>query len=69
MSAVDPTAKGWAPNGAAATGGVSVAAVGVFIWILGFWHISVPPEQAVNFCIIAAAIGTYLHPDGRSPKE
>lgn len=62
--------SGWAPNGATATGGVSVAVVGVLVWIMqAGLHITVPDDVVADFCLIAAFLGTYLHPDGRIPKE
>jgi len=61
------TPPGWAPNGAPGTSAASVAVVGILVWgIQSYFKITVPPDVIIDLGIVAAYLGSYLHPAGRS---
>jgi hypothetical protein len=64
-----PTPSNWTPNGSAGTSSVAVAVVGISVWVLkAACNITVPADIMVYMGIVAAYLGTYLHPAGRAPK-
>lgn len=55
-----------APNGAAGSSAVAVAVAGLTAWAVQTWlRVPVPPDVQLELSILAAFVGTYLHPDGR----
>jgi hypothetical protein len=59
-----------APKTAAAVGagGVSIAIVSIASWVVGFWHITFPPEVAAAFTTLLSGLGAYYAPRGPHPQ-
>ena len=59
-----------APKTAAAglAGGMSIAIVSIAGWVLGFWHIAIPPEVAAGFATLLSGAGAYFAPRSHPPS-
>jgi len=53
---------------AVSAGGVSVAIVSIAGWVLGFWHITIPPEVAAGFATLFSGAGAYFAPRSHPPE-
>lgn len=62
------------PKAIGGTGGASIggAIAGLFLWLLSFYGVNVPAEQAANIttivCAACALAGAYLTPSPEAPK-
>ncbi len=49
------------PNKAVAAGGAGAVTV-ILVWLLGLFHLSIPPEVASAFTTLIAGAATYITP-------
>ena len=56
---MDVTPKTAAAVGA---GSLSIAFVSLVSWIMGFWHVTIPPEVGASLATIFSGAGAYFAP-------
>lgn len=66
VAAQPPLQSAYEPSGAIVMGSAAGAATIVIIWVIGLFHVAVPPEVASAFTVLLTAGAAYMGHGGRS---